>query len=263
MALDDAVITRNSDTGCLTINTLKYIAIVAMVIDHSASAFIPSSSALYIVMRFVGRITGPVMFFAAAEAYHRTGSINKYVLRLAVFTLISYLPFIYFLSGGQWSNLNFLRFNVIYTIFLGVAAIHVRHVIGHPVIKVLLTICLVIVSIPGDWGITGVLMMLTFDYFRGDFKNQALGFSLIVLLKTGVLNLITQPFSTLILTHSFSFSISDYAAYIINAGQFLPIILIYFYNNRRGRGGRISKWFFYIFYPLHLLILGLLQAWLK
>ena len=251
--------TRNG----VSLSVLKYIAIVAMAIDHTASAFVPSNTVLYLVLRFIGRITGPVMFFAAAEGYHHTRNINRYMVRLAVFALVSYFPFMFFENGGALTGLNFLQLNVIYTIFLGVTAIRVRREINNPVLKTFLIFCLIVVSIPGDWGVIGILMMLAFDYFSGDFKNQALGFCLIVLLGVGVINLITNPVSELVRTHRFSFSLMAYGVYIINAGQFLPIILLRFYNGTRGRGGRFAKWVFYIFYPAHLLVLGLLQLWLK
>ena len=44
-----------------------------------------------------------------------------------------------------------------------------------------------------------------------------------------------------------------------NLGAFLPVILLSQYNGRRG-GGKLSKWFFYLYYPTHLLLLGMLQA---
>ena len=244
-------------------NVLKYIAIAAMAIDHTASAFIPNGSVLYIILRFIGRITGPVMFFAAAEGYHHTRSINRYMLRLALFALISYFPFMFFESGGSLARMNFLQLNVIYTIFLGVTAIRVRRQLKNPVLKTLILLVIILISIPGDWGVIGVLMMLTFDYFYGNFRHQALGFCLIVLLGVGVLNLVTYPVAELIRTHRLTFNLSAYRGYIINAGQFVPIVLLWFYNARRGRGGRFSKWVFYIFYPAHLLVLGLIQALLK
>lgn len=263
--MDNEIITQQSSATKpgVSISVLKYVAIVAMTIDHASSAFVPNDSVLYIVLRFIGRITGPVMFFAAAEGYHHTGNINRYMLRLALFALLSYFPFMYFESGGSLVRMDFLQLNVIYTIFLGVTAIRVRREIAHPVIKTLLILGLILISIPGDWGVVGILMMLTFDYFYGNFKNQALGYCLIVLLGVGVLNLITYPVAELIRTHRFSFNISAYRGYLINAGQFVPLILLRFYNGRRGPGGRFSKWVFYIFYPAHLLILGLIQAWLK
>jgi hypothetical protein len=254
---------QNAVKPGFTLNTLKYIAIIAMVLDHTADAFVSSDSALYIIIRFIGRITGPVMFFAAAEGYHHTRNLNRYMTRLAIFALVSYLPFVFFVAGGNLNNMDFLQLNVIYTLFLGVAAIRIRREVSNPVLKILLIFCIVILSIPGDWGVTGIFMMLAFDYFYRDFKNQALGFCFIVLLGVGVINLFTYPFTELLMNQKLSTGILAYKPYIINAGQFVPIVLLYFYNGSRGRGGRFSKWFFYIFYPLQFIVLGVLQTVLK
>jgi hypothetical protein len=240
-------------------NLLKYIAIVAMVIDHTANAFVPGNSWLYVVMRCIGRITGPVMFYAAAEGYHHTKNINRYMARLAIFAVISYFPFLFFVSGGTLSNLKFFQMDVIYTIFLGVTAIRIRRELKSPVVKTLLIIGLFVVSLFGDWGATGLFVMLVFDYFYGNFKNQAFTYCIIVIMKAGIITVAGTLLFSLTGTYYTAPRINDYMTTIITLGMFLPIILLRFYNGQSGRGGRFSKWFFYIFYPLHLLLLGLAQ----
>jgi hypothetical protein len=244
----------------ITRNTLKYIAIAAMVIDHTAHAFVPGSSWLFIVMRFIGRITGPVMFFAAAEGYHHTKNINRYMARLAVFAAVSYFPFMYFIAGGSLADLLFFRLNVIYTIFLGVTAIRIRRELKNPVVKTLLIIVLFVVSVPGDWGTAGILIMLVFDYFYGNFKNQAFAYCIVVILNMGIIKTAGISILNLFVNQRITFNMSNFISTAINMGMFLPIILLRFYNQEKGRGGRFSKWFFYIFYPLHLLLLGLARS---
>jgi hypothetical protein len=246
-------------SGGMSRNLLKGIAIMAMVIDHTAHAFVPESSVLYLIMRFVGRITGPVMFFAAAEGYHHTKNINKYMMRLAIFAIVSYFPFIYFDAGGVLNGLNYSYINVIFTIFLGVAAIRIRRELQNPILKTLLILVLFVLSFPADWGPTGLLMMLTFDYFYGSFRYQAFAYCLIAILNAGLIQAAENCVRTIVYNPGARFNISGYWYVIINSGMLLPIIMLRFYNKKRGGGGRLSKWFFYVFYPAHLLVLGLLQ----
>lgn len=44
-------------------NQLKYLVIIAMLIDHLAWAFVPTDTVLAQIMHFVGRLTGPTMAF--------------------------------------------------------------------------------------------------------------------------------------------------------------------------------------------------------
>lgn len=242
----------------LTINTLKCIAIIAMTIDHVAYAFVPDGTWLSIAMHFIGRITGPVMFFSAVEGYHHTKNINRYIARLAVFALISWLPFAYFSYGGDWANMNLMHLNVIYTILMGVLAIRVRREMKNPVLKTILIVCLILATLPADWATLGVIIILVFDYYYGNFKNQAFAYCVVVLLGGGVLSLLSLPFYSLL--YGMEFPAETYLYSLSNIGMFLPIVLLGFYNGQKGAGGRFSKWFFYVFYPLHLLLLGFLQA---
>lgn len=249
---EEPTITSHGKLGfSLTTNTLKYVAIIAMVIDHIAYGFLPDESILSTIMHIVGKITGPIMFFSAIEGYHHTKNINKYMARLAVFALISWFPFLCF------------KYNVIYTILLGVMAIRIRRELKNPVIKTILILCLIILCIPADWGTLGIIIIIVLDYFYGNFKNQAFGYCMIVLLDVGVLSMVTSPFFDLIYLQSFNFDMEYYRYSIQNIGMFIPIILLYYYSGEKGKGGKLSKWFFYIFYPLHLLILGFLQTLLS
>nr|MCR5440839.1 conjugal transfer protein TraX [Lachnospiraceae bacterium]MCR5618746.1 conjugal transfer protein TraX [Lachnospiraceae bacterium] len=63
-------------------NALKYIAIVAMLIDHIAWAFVPTGSVLGQVMHFFGRLTGPTMAYMLYEGYIHTKNVKKYAIRL-------------------------------------------------------------------------------------------------------------------------------------------------------------------------------------
>jgi hypothetical protein len=247
------------DTG-LTTNALKLIAIAAMVIDHIAWAFVPDETPLAIVMHFIGRITGPTMFYFAVEGYHHTRSVNRYTARLAIFALISYFPFMYFMADGVIAEMDYLQFNVIYTILLGVLAVRVRRELKNPVLKTILILVLIVLCVPADWSTWGITIIIVFDYFRGNFRHQAFGYTMIVMLQAGMLSLLTYPVSLLLYAPGTPLDPSVYIYNIANLGMFLPLILLKFYNGQKGTGGRFMKWLFYLFYPAHLLILGLIRA---
>ena len=75
---------------------LKLIAIIAMLIDHSAIMFqnwFLSPEAIQ-AMRIIGRATFPIMAYHIAVGYENTSDVYKYVLRLLIFAAISQLPYV-------------------------------------------------------------------------------------------------------------------------------------------------------------------------
>ena len=241
----------------LSISALKYIAIAAMLIDHIAFAFLDDGEhiILYTIMDLIGRITGPIMFFAAAEGYHHTKDLKKYLSRLFAFALISYLPFMY-----AWSDhFNPLRLNVIFTIFLGLLAVHARRSIKNIFLKILVISVLILASIPADYGTSGVIIILVFDFFYGNRRNQLAGYLLIVLLDFDVLSFFIHPFWARIYDGQFAVSYYSSPDNFICLGFLIPFFLLMFYNGQPGSRSKLSKWVFYIFYPAHLIIIGLIR----
>lgn len=234
-------------------SVLKTIAIVAMAVDHIAWAFVPTASALGVVMHFIGRITGPTMFYFIAEGYHHTRDANRYTLRLGVFALVSWFPFYFFEFGTLPSLQSFTPVGVIYTLFLGLLALRARHEVKNRWLGTLLVIACLLASVIGDWGVTGVAVILLFDVFQGSYKRQCLA--------VGALFALTSlPDLAVGLAAQ---NATGIAVGVIQLGQFVPLLLLGFYNGRRGGGGPLAKWFFYVVYPLHLLVLGLIKwVWL-
>lgn len=248
----------------VSLNFLKLIAIIAMVVDHTAYTFVYEGSNCYILMRFIGRITAPIMFYAAVEGYHHTKDVRKYLYRLAVFAGISYLPFLLFINDvAALEDIEWLHQSVIYTIFLGVLAIHIRHQMKNSFLKWILIILLGLLSVIGDWGETGFLIMLVFDFYYGNFAYQSFGYILILLLKVGLLMNLIDHIITWIYWKEWSFNVEDFKQYWLSQyGMILPILLLSLYSGEKGRGGSFSKYFFYVFYPLHLLVIWIISRFL-
>ena len=76
----------------------------------------------------------------------------------------------------------------------------------------------------------------------------------------GVLPLPPAPFFGLFSAPVLTMDWELYAYPIESGGAFLPAVLLSRHTGRHGTSGGFSKWFFYMFYPLHLLVLGWLQA---
>lgn len=233
----------------LTSNSLKLIAIAAMLIDHIAWGFVPFGSLLAQIMHVIGRITAPTMCFFIAEGYYHTHNVKKYALRLGIFALISYLPFVFF-ESHSWPPTQWSLLNVIYTLFLSLLALWAWDKIENKLFSTLIIIGLCILSMPGDWTFFAILYTLAFGIHRGDFKEQARWFSIISILMV----LLASVFDV---TNHYAFY-KDF----FQLGVLLALPLLSLYNGERG-GGKYSKWTFYIFYPTHLLILAVLAILIK
>lgn len=86
---------EHNKKGRLTLNKLKCIAIVAMFINHLNYIMWDDGSFMFEISSAIGRITAPIMFYALVEGYHKTRNKMNYAIRLLLFAIISYFPFIY------------------------------------------------------------------------------------------------------------------------------------------------------------------------
>ena len=239
----------------LSANMLKFIAIAAMLIDHSAAVFMDFSQPQTIFLRAVGRTTAPIMFFFLVEGYHRTSNINKYTLRMLLFAAVSYVPFIYCMEGSLPNEYNFMRLNVIFTLFLALLVLRARHEIKNQFLQWAVICVLIFLSLTADWSYIAIIYILFFDYFYRDYKKQAFAYCMVSLFY------IAPYFLSVLQNLAYNRTVNW--AYVqmlmVYAGLFIPIFLLRFYNGEKGKGGKVFSWFFYIFYPVHLLILG----WIK
>lgn len=235
-------------------NVLKTIAIISMVIDHFGKAFLIDVF-MRQISRFFGLIAAPIFFFFLVEGYHKTKNINKYTLRLAVFALISHVPFMEYMKiidVNDWLNLN-----VMYTLLICLLALRVKNEIKHP-IKYLLIFVLFILSIPGDWGYTAFLIVILLEINYGNKKNQLISLAGVVFLAPtyGTYEVI-MPFIQFTVDKLLIFEIWQYNWHLL--GAFIPILLLTFYNNRNGLKNKILQYTFYWFYPVHLIIIILIK----
>lgn len=200
---------------------LKLLAMLAMTADHIGAVFFPEIP----LLRWIGRLAMPVLCFFIGEGLRHTRSPRRYLLRLTGFALLSELPFdLAFYGGIEWGHQN-----VYFTLTLGLLALWAIQSRGMEGWLLALTAALAAELLGCDYGMYGVLLILLLDRFHRARSEQLAAAALLNLaffgLQTQTLSLIALP-------------------------------LLWLYNGKRGRDDRRL---FYLYYPAHLCVLGILR----
>ena len=218
-------------------STLKMIALATMFIDHVGAIIVQRTmnmpgfdhdfwSSLYWPLRNIGRLAFPIFCFLLVEGFVHTSNVKKYLSRILSFALISEIPFNLGITGDLF-NLNYQ--NVFWELALGIMAMMCLEAVekknSNYFIQVILRLSVIIVFALGaemlnlDYGMYGIISIVALYVFRQNRLSQLL---------IGAVSFCWEQVAPL---------------------AFFPIA---FYNGKRGRS---IKYFFYAFYPAHLLIL--------
>ena len=204
---------------CLSGSSLKVIAMVTMVIDHTACYFV-SGGWEYECMRGIGRIAFPIFAFLIAEGYRHTRRKWDYGRNLLIFAFISEIPWMLLHTDGSH--------NVLFTLLAGLCCIAILDKLkNHKILPLLfvLVIALTTSALNTDYGIQGVALVLMFYLF----KDKPL----------------LQLLLALLLFYDFH-----------PLGILASLGIISQYNGERGFiKGSYSKFLFYAFYPCHLMVI--------
>lgn len=222
----------------LSSNSLKYIAITAMFFDHFFAVFVVHESLAGSILRITGRIVAPIMCYLIAEGFNYTSNIRRYLKRLFLFALVSHFPYVLYFNLPWWRATS-----VMWGLFLGLLALTFAKKTSHSVLlKTLVVICCCMLAYTADWNFISVLWILFFGIYQGNFRKQMISFSII--------GLFLYIFPT-ILRSGFM--------HMYESAIFLAIPILALYHGRQGKKQKVLKWGFYIFYPLHLILLYLLR----
>lgn len=234
-----------------------------MLIDHIAWAFVPFSSVLGQIMHFIGRFTAPMMCYFIAEGYFYTRNVKKYIVRIGIFAVISQIPFVVaekltapplmMIDGKLWINPELLvpSFNVMFTLLLGLVALLLWNIkIIEKPLRIMIVISLCFISLSGDWMCFTVLWILFFGIYRNDNKGKWISYYCIALSSMTIV-ITTNILGGLPLWQNFW-----------QAGLLFPPFILMLHNGEKGSNTPFHKWFFYIFYPLHLLIIGIIKFYI-
>lgn len=216
---------------CIDGTWLKMIAVLTMTIDHIGAYLYPS----LVWLRIIGRFAFPIFCFSLVEGLLHTRSKKKYGLRLLIFAIISE-PIVDLIHGGHLFDISYQ--GIFVSLLLGYLLIcfcewqwtKKWYLLGIGQIGVFSLLSTVAEYIHSDYGSFGIYLIGLMYLLRRDRILQGVG------------NVVAQ-----ILLYG---GIQSYGAFAS-----LGILL---YNGKKGRG---FKYFFYIYYPLHLLILYSIRRW--
>ena len=236
-------------------STLKIIALVSMLIDHTAAVLLPypmmehgvyhfgfsleyavaalgegPAGRLYILYqimrRLLGRLAFPIYCFLLVEGFEKSHSRARYAFRIFLFALFSEVPFDLAFS----SRIFYIYYqNVFFTLLLGFLMMWGMRLLEEhveiPIVNwagtglVFLAAAFIAEKMHCDYGAKGIVAIALLYLFRNDRWQQI---------------------------------IAGIAAFLWEVTAPLAFIFIGLYNGKRGLN---LKYAFYFFYSLHLLIL--------
>lgn len=212
--------------------TLKIIAVISMFIDHMGAALFPE----IIFFRILGRVAFPIYCFLLVEGACHTHNYKKYVARMAIFALISEIPF----DLAFYNSVVAVGHqNVFFTLAIGLGMIwFLEHPMNNDMdipdsIHKLLTLAVAGIAaelLQTDYGFSGIAIIFIFYILRSNFVVKSIVVAIICVSMGWV-----EAFAILAL---------------------IPIAL---YNGQRGRQTKIMQYGFYAFYPVHLFLLFIIH----
>lgn len=236
----------------LSSNQLKVIAMITMLIDHIGFMIIGNGKlygysqtlhsyvlildsaknwlVIYRILRVIGRISFPIYTFCVVEGFLRTHNLFKYILRLLILAIMSEIPFNlmcfnkFFSIEGQ---------NVIWLYVLGLISLSIikvsnksKKITGFVTVLIVAIATFLAYYLKIDYGHYGMILLFFIYFTRNDKLYRDMSIALI----------------------SFFLSFNN----DFGSGA-LSTLFIHYYDGTKGRFD--LKWLFYLFYPVHMLIL--------
>lgn len=212
-------------------SVLKWIAVLTMVIDHVGAILFPDQ----IWMRVIGRVAFPVYAYCLAEGFRYTSDYRRYLGRLALFAILSEIPFDLAFYGVPFS---FAHQNVFFTLTLGLILLWVLERFREQLLLcagAFAVLCFLAQALHMDYGAGGLLMVFAF-YLAQQGTSPWIGWGIFVFI-----------------------NLFGYAGGV----QWAAIIALLPIGLYSGKAGKKKQRFFYWIYPLHLLLLWVIEKYIR
>ena len=229
---------------------IKLTAIIAMTLCHISVIFLEPSAGADL-MRALASYTAAAMCWFVVEGVRKSKDLAAYGKRLAGFALISQVP--YCLAFTKDQVITWQGMNMIYTLLMIFMMALFMQTEADRKWRIVLTMAAAAASLAGDWAGYAALFGLLFIWAGEDKNRQILSFLISFLIHFAAVFCHRMLFGA-------GIGPAAGEAFIQGAGIMLAgLMIVFLYNGKRWRHASFWKWFFYIYYPLHLTILGIIR----
>lgn len=246
---------------------IKLIALVFMLVDHIQTYF-HADLGLPVWTNWLGRFVAPIFLYMLVEGYFHTSSRYAYLKRLASGAILmfginivhnllttSYIHPLsgqfdfYLLIGGNNIFLTLCLFFLLFCLFDAKRQYQgMKKYVRLPLVFIILFLLIF-----SEGGLYLLPLALVF-YFTKNNKRS----SILAIIFLSLLFLAKAVFGYVSSTGQ---SFYDYLTFDSYFMMFPAAILIYAYSGQRGgTGAKWEKQLFYVFYPLHLIIIYIISA---
>lgn len=249
----------NTRTRTFSTDMLKLTAMATMLIDHigagileyliiSANLSLETKNTLLNidqVLRLIGRISFPLFCFLLVQGFLHTRNKLKYAGNLLLFALLSEFPFDFMLSH----TLDFTSLNVLFTLFIGLLTLWgIEKAKSNFLLIIPVTLAGMAAAafLSTDYSWMGILLIVSLYLFRQKPFLQC-SVSLVLFFGASVVRYINsyESFNQAVLSQlssKYTLVLSFWMMYRCNGRRYL----------------KKGKYLFYLFYPVHMLLLGIL-----
>lgn len=241
--LDRKLNSRTFPLQILNRDALKFLALFLMTLGHWQICIrkVLQCRPLFWFTYSAEFFAPPAFFFFIAEGFRYTKSRKKYALRLLLCAIVTQIPHTLTVEKSTVKTL-FLQWSVLMTLFLGLLALIVLHTDWKLPLRILVIAALTGLSLllKAEWAVGGIVLILFFDLLHEKPLLRLAGFLPLMYAEVCVMCRGIQSGRQLL-----SLLLSPVAAIVV---------ITFFYNGKKGHFPGFSKYFFYIWYPLHLLL---------
>lgn len=235
---------------------LKIVAVVLMIINHvgdiACSQWFGYYGFWYTFQWYISRASFVLFAFLISEGMYKTHDRKSYLFRLGLLALISEIPYdLCFYGTAYLPSYN----NVFLTLFLGALGISLIDLFDKNTerwkqVVIALVMFYLAYLAGGDYDAFGVMVILAFYYLRD--KKWLMFITVALLLFFGYflscIDYMIEDF------YGYIASITENAIMELHGVLAFPLIALY----KGKKGVNMPKWFFYGFYPAHLLLLWII-----